>query len=125
MGLQVPLGVDHEVPVSGVGGRCRRANAGTPQGDSAKSGDDDLCWGDQPRPRAHADLDTAPHIGVQGGAVSEGEEFAPAVVGVSRCEEAVLGATFVGARLLGSEQRQCNGRSVEEIHRGSEARDAR
>ena len=116
MGLQVPLGVDHEVPVSGVGGRCRRANAGTPQGDSAKSGDDDLCWGDQPRPRAHADLDTAAFVGVQGSAISEGKDFSPTLVGVPCDSEEVLGSAFVGARLLRGKKRQCNGRSVEEIH---------
>lgn len=66
--------------------------------------------------RTRADLDTAAFVGVQGGAVSEGEEFAPAVDGVSGGEEAVLGPAFMGPRLLVSEQRQCNGRSVEEVH---------
>jgi len=116
MGLQVPPGVDHKVPVSGVGWGCRRANAGAAQGDSAQPGDDDLCRGDQPGPRPYADLDTAAHIGVQGGAVPEGEELASAVDGVSGGEEAVLGPAFMGSWLLGSEQRQCNGRSVEEVH---------
>jgi hypothetical protein len=68
------------------------------------------------RDHAHADLDTAAFVCVEGGAVSEGEKFAPVVVGVSWGEEEVLEPAFVRARLLGSEQRQCNRRSVEEVH---------
>ena len=124
MGLQVPLGMDNEVSVSGAGGGCRRASAGAAARDSAQPGDADLRRGDQSGPCAHADRDTAAHIGVQGGAVSEGEELAPAVVRISGVEEAVLGSALMGSRVLGGEQWQRHRRGVEEVHRRSEARDA-
>lgn len=37
----------------------------------------------------------AAFVGVQGGAESYEKEFPPTAVGVSRCEEVVLGATFM------------------------------
>ena len=88
--------MDDEVPLSGIGWRCRGADAGVASGDIAKSGDDDLRRSDQPGPCAHADRDTAACIGVEGGAIFEGKEFAPVVVGICEFEETVLGAASVG-----------------------------
>ena len=65
-------------------------------GDSPQSGDGDLRWVDQPRPCAHADWDSAERIRIQGGAVSEGEEFSPFVKRIRSLAEAVLGPAFVG-----------------------------
>jgi len=113
--------VDNEVSVSGAGGGCGGAGAGVAAGDIAKPGDVDLCWGNQSRSCAHADWDSAAFVGIEGGAVSEGEEFAPDVVGVSGAEEAVLGPASMGSRVLGSDERECDGRSVEEVHRGPKA----
>ena len=120
MGLQVPPGVDYEVPVSRVGGRHWIASEGVDTGDRAESGNEDLCRCDQPGPRAHADRNTAADIRIEGGAKFEGKELAQDVVGISEFEEAVLGATFVGERILGSQQRECDRRGVEEVHRGTE-----
>ena len=43
MGLQIPSGMDDEVPLSGVGGRCGLAMSRVAQGDSDEQGDDNLC----------------------------------------------------------------------------------
>ena len=77
-------------------------------GDSAEQGDDNLRGVDQPRPRAYADQYTAAVIGIEGGAVSEGEEFTPAVVGVQGTEEEVLGPALMGQGLLGCIEWQCD-----------------
>ena len=74
--------------------------------DSAGQGDDDLRGIDQPGSRAHADRDTAAVVGVQSGAIFEGQEFAQAVVGVCKAPQAILGPAPMGARLLGSNERE-------------------
>ena len=66
--------------------------------------DADLCRLDQSRSRAYADWDSTAAICIQGGAVSEGQEFAPAVIGVQAIKEAVLGSALMGKRLLGSNE---------------------
>src|ERR1035438_1692022 len=68
----------------------------------------DLCRVDQPRSCPYADRDSAQRIGVAGGAVYEGEEFSQAVKRVHATSETVLGPAFVGTRVLGSNERQCN-----------------
>jgi len=81
---------------------------GIVKGDSAEQGDDDLCGVDQPRPRAYADQHTSAVIGIEGGAVSEGEEFTPVVVGVQGAEEEVLGPALMGQGILGSIEWECD-----------------
>ncbi|VAY88198.1 hypothetical protein CARN8_2850003 [mine drainage metagenome] len=78
MGLKISFGVDYEVevPVSGAGGGCWGEDEGVAEGDMLKHGIDDLCGGGEPRSCTHADRDSAPYIGIVGGAVLEGEEFA-------------------------------------------------
>src|ERR1017187_10971186 len=71
-------GMDYEVSVRGAGRGCRAAGEGALTRDRAESGDDDLRRGDQSGSRAFADLDTAECVGVAGGTVSEGQEFAQA-----------------------------------------------
>ena len=88
--------MDNEVPLSRVGGGCGAASPGVAEGDWKKSGDDDLCRGDQPRSRTLADRDTAACIGIASGAVFEGEEFAQAAGGVRDAEEALLGQHLWG-----------------------------
>ena len=76
--------------------------------DSDQQGDDDLCGVNQPGSRAYADRDTAAAIGISSGAVSEGEEFAPAVVGVQVVTQAILGSASMGQGILGSFERECD-----------------
>ena len=82
MGSEVPPGVDDEVQVSGAGRGDRAEVQGIIEGDSAEQGDDDLCGVDQPRSRAYADQYSTADIGIEGGAVSEREEFAQVAIGV-------------------------------------------
>ena len=63
MGLQIPLGVDYEVPVPGLGRARGAAGQRTLAGDCSESGDDDLRWGDQSGARAYARIDT-PQVSV-------------------------------------------------------------
>ncbi len=109
MGLQISFGVDYEVPVSGAGGGCWAEDEGVAEGDMSQHGIDDLCGGGEPGLCAHADRDTAAHIGIEGGAIPEGEEFAQVACGVSGSEEEILGAAFVGERVLGGVERECDG----------------
>lgn len=108
--------MDHEISLSGAGGRCGVTGARAAAGDFAEHGDDDLCGGNQPRSCASSDRDTAKRIGIEGGAISERKEFAQDAVGVSEPEEEILGSAFVGAGVLGSVERECYRRGVEEIY---------
>lgn len=76
--------------------------------DRAGEGDGDLRGIDQPRPRTHADWDTAAVIGVACGAVSQGQEFPPALDGVSEFAQSLLGPAPMGPRLLDGDQRECD-----------------
>ena len=101
--------MDDEVSISGTGRGCRSTVPGVAAGDRAEQGDGDLRGLDQPGSRAHADRDTAADIGIEGGAVSEGEELTQAADGVSDVAEAILGPASVGARLLGGNERERDG----------------
>ena len=101
--------MDYEISLSGAGRRCWGASAGVVARDQPESGDDDLCGSDQPGSCAYADRDTAVPIGIEGGAIFEGQEFAPDVGRVSGTEEEVLGSAFVGARVLGGFERERDG----------------
>ena len=81
---------------------------GVAKRNSNQQRDADLCRLDQSRPRAYADRDSTAAICIQGGAVSEGQEFAPAVIGIQATKEAVLGSAFMGKRVLGSNKRKCD-----------------
>ena len=77
--------------------------------DSAKSGDVDLCRLGEPRSHSFSDGDPTAVIGIASGAVLKGQELAQIAVGVSKFAEAVLGSAFMGTRVLGSDQRECDG----------------
>ena len=121
LGLQIPLGVDDEVSISGTRWGSRATLPGVAERDSDEQGNADLCRQHQPRPRAYADRDTAAALGIESGAISEGKEFAPIAIGVQAVKEALLGSASMGQGLLGGNQRQCDGRSMERVHRKSEA----
>jgi len=72
--------------------------------DCQKQRNDYLRGVDQSGSCAYADWYTAEFVGIQGGAISEGEEFAQANVGVFFAEKAVLGSAFVGEGILGGFQ---------------------
>ena len=108
MGFEIPSGMDDEVQVPGAGRGCWAEMPGIVTRDSAEQGDDDLCGVDQPRPRAYADQYTSPVIGIEGGAVSEGEEFTLAVDGVQGAEEEVLGPALMGEGILGCIEWECD-----------------
>ena len=82
MGSKIPFGMDDEIQIPGTWRGSRDSLSRIVEGDSEEQGDDDLCGVDQPRPCAYADKYTAAVIGIEGGAVFEGEEFAQAVIGV-------------------------------------------
>ncbi len=69
MGLQVPPGMDEEVPVSGTGWGGRGALPGVAARDSAQQGDAYLCGVDQSGPCAYVDSDSAVFIGIAGDAI--------------------------------------------------------
>ena len=48
-------------------------------------------------------------VGIEGGAVSEGEEFTPVVIGVQGAAKEVLGPALMGEGLLGGLERECDG----------------
>jgi ATP-dependent Lon protease len=56
----------------------------------------------------YADRYSAAAIGISSGAVSEGKEFAPVVVGVQVAEEAILGSASMGQGILGCFERECD-----------------
>jgi hypothetical protein len=99
--------MDEEVPVSGAGRGGRGALPGVAARDSAQQGDAYLCGVDQSGPCAYANSDSAVFIGIAGGAIHEGEEFAQAIIGVCAVKEEVLGLALVDARLLGMYEWQC------------------
>lgn len=100
--------MDHQVPVSGACRRCRSEGKGIAARDIAQHGMRDLRRSDQPRPRAHADWDTAAHIGIEGGAIPQGQELPQIIVGVSESEEAILGAASLGQGILGLIEWECH-----------------
>ena len=81
---------------------------GVTEGNSNKQRDADICGFDQSRSRAHADRDTPSAIGIKSRAVLEGEEFASATIRVQAIKEAVLGSAFMGKRILGSNEWECD-----------------
>ena len=74
--------------------------------DCNEQGDGYLCGFKQPGSCPYADRYSAAAIGVTSGPVSEGEEFAPAVVGVQGVKEAVLGPASMGEGILGGFKRE-------------------
>jgi putative transposase len=72
------------------------------------------------RDHVHMLISIPPHLSVsQGGAVSQRQEFSQTAVGVSVASQTVLGSAPLGTGLLGCDERQRDGRGVEEIDRGS------
>ncbi len=71
--------------------------------DSTKQRDDNLRGIDQSRPRAPADWDSTPVIGIACGAVSERKKLPQVIEGVSEITKAILGAAPMGERILGGE----------------------
>ena len=63
----------------------------------------------QSRPRAYVAVDSAEPVGIARSAISERAQFTQAAERVRGAEEAVLGAALVGERLLGGDERQCDG----------------
>ncbi len=68
--------------------------------DCAKQRDDHLCGSNQQGSRAYADRHSTEFVCIQGGSVSEREEFSQDAFGVSTIKEAVLGSAFVGEGLF-------------------------
>ena len=64
------------VPVPGFGRGRRAAGPRALAGDRSQSGDDDLRWGYQSRPRACARIDTAARVGVASRTIYEEKELA-------------------------------------------------
>ena len=108
LGLQIPPGMDNEVSVSSAERRGRPEMSGTAEGNSNQQRDADLCGVDQSRSRAYADRDSTAAVCIQGGAVPEGQELTPAVIGIQAIKEAVLGSALMGKRVLGSNERKCD-----------------
>ena len=81
---------------------------GVAKGNSNQQRNADLCRVDQSRSRAHADWDSAAALGIKGGAVSKGKEFASSAIGVQATKEAVLGSALMGKRVLGSNEWKCD-----------------
>jgi hypothetical protein len=108
LGLQIPSGVDDEIPIPGTRWRSRAKVPGVVKGNSNQQRNADLCGVDQSRSRAYADWDSATALGIKGGAVSKGKEFAPAVIGIQSIKEAVLGSALMGKRVLGSNEWKCD-----------------
>jgi len=96
MGLQISLGMDNEVPLSGTGRGRWSESERIAEGDIPRHGADDLCGVDQPRSRAYANWYLTADLGIEGGAVSEGEKFAQAPIGVCKSEEEIFGSASMG-----------------------------
>ena len=108
LGLQIPSGVDDEVSIPGTRWRSRAKVPGVTKGNSNQQRNADLCGVDQSRSRAYADWDSATALGIKGGAISKGKEFASAAIGIQAIKEAVLGTALMGKRVLGSNEWQCD-----------------
>ena len=74
--------MDDEVPLSGIGRRCRPAMSGAATRDRDEQGDDYLRGINQPGPCSYADRDSSPAIGIPSCAISEREEFTQIAVRV-------------------------------------------
>ena len=116
MGLQVSCGVDHQVPISGIDRQGGDASQRIASGDFARVEVEHSCWSDQSRSCAHVDLHSAESVGVSCGTILEGKKFSQINVGVCRVEETILGAAFVGSRLLDCIEWKCDRWSVEKVH---------
>ena len=81
---------------------------GVAKGNSNQQRNADLCGVDQSRSRAYADWDSATALGIKGGAVSKGKEFASDAIGIQAMKEAVLGSAFMGKRVLDSNEWKCD-----------------
>ena len=101
--------MDDEISLSSPGGRCWETMSGVTAGDFPQQRNGDLCRVNQSGPRAYADRHTAPDIVIEGGTVSEREEFPPVVIGVQALKEALLGPAPMGERILGSNERKRDG----------------
>ncbi len=94
--MQVSLGIDNKIPLSGPGRRSREPVSEFTARDSDEQADDCICRFHQPRSFAYVVRYFASIVCISSGAVSEGEEFAQAVVGIQDVAQAVLGSTFMG-----------------------------
>ena len=106
-GMQVSYCMDYEISFFCAERRRGAAVSGAVARNCAEPGDENPRRRDQSGPRAHAGVDTSQSVGVEGGAVLEGEKFTQAAVGICLVAEAILGPAFVGAGVLGGFKRQC------------------
>ena len=108
LGLQIPSGLDDEISIPGTRWRSRAEVSGVTKRNCNQQRDAALCSVDQSRSRAYADRDSTVTICIKGGAVSEGQAFAMAVIGVQKIKEVVLGPALMGKRVLGSNEWECD-----------------
>ena len=100
--------MDDEISIPGTRWRSRAKVPGVAKGNSNQQRNADLCRVDQSRSRAYADWDSATALGIKGGSVSKGKEFASDAIGIQAIKEAVLGSALMGKRLLGSNEWKCD-----------------
>ena len=65
--------MDNEIPISGIGWRCRDAMPRIAERDRDEQGDDDLCEVNKPRSCARADQYTAASTDIEGSAYLKGK----------------------------------------------------
>ena len=94
---------------------------GTAARDSAQQGDGGLGRISQPRSCTLSDRGSAESVDIEGGAVSEGEEFLSFADGVQGFAEVLLGSAFIGEAGMGGIERQCDRCRMEGVYRKLQA----
>src|ERR1035438_5504176 len=110
-------GVDHEVSETSATGRDCNASAGPDPGHLRPARGIDHERPRVERPRASTNLAAAASYDQPSHAMAEGPDGASPAGRVSAPEEAVLGTTSVGTRLLLLQLRQRDGRRNRKVHR--------
>ena len=100
--------MDDKISVPGSGWGRRAPMSRVVAGDSAEQGDDHLCRIDKSRSRAYADRNSPQSVGIESGAIFERKKLPQAAVRVQQVEEVLLGSAFVGQRILGCYEWECN-----------------
>jgi len=109
MGLQIPYSMDNKISIRRVERRRRIPVPGAAARDSDEQRDEDLCRSYKPGSCSYANRDTTKHVSFQSRTISEREKLSQTVERIQTVKEAILGATFVGERILGGNKRECDG----------------
>ena len=125
LGLRVSSCLAHKVSISGSFWGCCLAMSGIAAGDLSKPGNDHLCGVGESGSCPSFGGDSASYLSFSGRPIPERKIFAQVPDRVPIVSQAILGATSLGANVLGCQQWQRHGQNLERVHPKSKPSESR